>query len=236
MSVHHSHSNKESSAIRVSTLQRKNKIAGVNTEDENWDRKLRLLGKLRIIKGPTGSDFRNHSLAAEQINKEACDWSHQTRKYSNKVIKWEAGYLTAVFVPFRLTIYRQPHHLAGLSPGHTHRQKNRVIPDVFGSWNWIEVLTQNLSIWQHITAWTVKWYWHIFMSFFLTWGCSGWHGNRSQISHLGLSITGAPMPTSRTGRHLCLHLPHCCLTCLQARNIMIPERLLFPLSWYWLQG
>lgn len=73
MSVHHSHSNKESSAIRVSTLQRKNKIAGVNTEDENWDRKLRLLGKLRIIKGPTGSDFRNHSLAAEQINKEACD-------------------------------------------------------------------------------------------------------------------------------------------------------------------
>lgn len=52
---------------------KKKKIAGVNTEEENWDRKLRLLGKLRIIKGLTGSDLRNHGLAAEQINKEACD-------------------------------------------------------------------------------------------------------------------------------------------------------------------
>lgn len=51
-------------------------------------------------------------------------------------------YLKPIFLPFWLMLYSQPQCLAGLSPEHTHRQKNTVTPDVFSSWDWIEVLTK----------------------------------------------------------------------------------------------
>lgn len=58
----------------------------------------------------------------------------------------EPHYLTTVFFHFWLMKYSQPGHRAGLSPGQEITQM------FLRFWDWIEVLTQNLSVWQHLTV------------------------------------------------------------------------------------
>lgn len=185
-------------------------MAGVNTEKENCDRKLRLLGKLRIIKGPTGSDFRNHGLAAEQINKAVCDWSHQTRGYFSKIIKLDSP--NGASLPNHCILSLLAHEIQPAWPSCRAESWRGNYPDVLRFWDWIEVLTQNLSVWQHLTVWTVKCYWfyllvYLFMSLSPTWGCSGWHGNVSQTLHFSLLNSRAAMPVCRAGKQRPLPSP-----------------------------